>query len=195
MLIEKPQPAYAGIGSRITPTNIKNVMTSIATYMSGKGWTLRSGHAEGADKSFEQIMVDFKNPNPREIYLPWKGYNGADKSNFYISPVNYPFTDEEERITKFYHPNWAKCTPSARLLHKRNTRIILGLADAENFARPVRMVICWTEQGKIIGGTGQALRLAKGLNIPVVNFGEARDQQELEALIHQIDDMSEKLKG
>ena len=36
---------------------------------------------------------------------------------------------------------------------------------------PVNVVICWTEGGRGEGGTGQALRLAKMLNIPIIDYG------------------------
>lgn len=31
--------------------------------------------------------------------------------------------------------------------------------------------MCWTPEGKITGGTGQALRIAKHYEIPILNFG------------------------
>ncbi len=35
---------------------------------------------------------------------------------------------------------------------------------------PVSFVVCWTIGGKISGGTGQALRIAKDLGIPIFNL-------------------------
>jgi hypothetical protein len=34
-------------------------------------------------------------------------------------------------------------------------------------------VICWTPGGKMVGGTGQALRMAAYYGIPVFNLGSA----------------------
>jgi predicted Rossmann fold nucleotide-binding protein DprA/Smf involved in DNA uptake len=45
--------SYAGIGSRKTPWDICNTMVYLARALRRKGYTLRSGHAKGADQSFE----------------------------------------------------------------------------------------------------------------------------------------------
>ena len=44
---------YAGIGSRTTPKVILDLMTSFAKIYAGKGYTLYSGGADGADTAFE----------------------------------------------------------------------------------------------------------------------------------------------
>ena len=44
---------YAGIGSRKTPKDICELMTRVARYLYFKGYTLRSGAADGADTAFE----------------------------------------------------------------------------------------------------------------------------------------------
>lgn len=66
------------------------------------------------------------------------------------------------------HPNWAACSDAARKLHARNCYQILGL----NLDNPVSDVVCWTPGGKGEGGTGQAIRLAKKLGIPVWDLGD-----------------------
>ena len=43
---------YAGIGSRLTPAPVLDLMNRIATHLVKKGWTLRSGGADGADTAF-----------------------------------------------------------------------------------------------------------------------------------------------
>lgn len=48
----------------------------------------------------------------------------------------------------------------------RNVCQILG-ADLHT---PVQMVICWTKGGKLVGGTAQALRIARANNIPIFNL-------------------------
>ena len=44
---------YAGIGSRETPIEVQKAMYRVAKYLEGKGFTLYSGGANGADKAFE----------------------------------------------------------------------------------------------------------------------------------------------
>lgn len=188
---------YAGVGSRETPTHIIELIKYIGCYLCEKGWILRSGAALGADEAFEKaadfIVNKGRNPNAnfKEIYLPWKGYNNSHST---IHPEKYPFSDEEKRFSEMFHPAWAKCGPSARLLHQRNTRIVLGLRELHGErTRPVSFIICWTPNALITGGTGQALRIAKGCQIPVINLGEAKDSSQLEKLVLEIDAMQEKL--
>jgi hypothetical protein len=48
----------------------------------------------------------------------------------------------------------------------RNSFQVLG----PDLQSPVSFVVCWTTGGKISGGTGQALRIAKDLSIPIFNL-------------------------
>lgn len=45
---------YTGIGSRETPEDFLKLFTQVARYLEIKGFTLRSGHARGADYAFEK---------------------------------------------------------------------------------------------------------------------------------------------
>jgi hypothetical protein len=187
---------YAGIGSRETPSHIIEIMNYLGCYLCEKGWILRSGGALGADKAFEQA-ADFivnkgrnLNDNYKEIYLPWEGYNNSKSE---INPSNYPFTQMEDEFAARFHPAWEKCSPSVRLLHKRNTRVLLGLKQLHGeHVRPVRFIVCWTPHGLATGGTGQALRIAKGCQIPVFNLGSATNIDELQNLVLMIDAFQEK---
>lgn len=174
---------YAGIGSRETPEHIQKIMSHCASYLGTKDWTLRSGAADGADQAFE-IGADRVN-GLKEIYLPWRNYNHSISP---IHPVMYPFSDEEKLFAEKFHPAWHKCSPSARLMHQRNGRIMVGLEALHGLeVKAVSFVICWTPEGKITGGTGHALRIAETLGIPVINFGEPKNAKELEAKVMEID--------
>lgn len=48
----------------------------------------------------------------------------------------------------------------------RNSYQVLG----ENLSSPVDFVVCWTENGGLIGGTAQAIRIAYANKIPVFNL-------------------------
>lgn len=142
---------YAGIGSRETPHEVKEEMYRISKTLALAGYTLRSGGAIGADKIFargaEESHVDEGSPRPR-IYRP---------SNV---------TFEAVAMASEYHPAWDRCNAFARKLHGRNCMIVLG----DKLDTPVDFIVCWTEGGKITGGTGQALRMAKKLGITVHNL-------------------------
>ena len=69
---------YAGIGSRSTPDNVLGIMEKLGIVLAKKGFILRSGGADGADKAFEK-GCDLAS-GQKEIYLPWKGFNGNNSS-------------------------------------------------------------------------------------------------------------------
>lgn len=193
---------YAGIGSRETPEHILKIMHHIGAYLWTQGWTLRSGYAEGADKAFDagvQTSIDAAvKPEfvGRETYLPWANFNHATREPHFISPDLLPFSDEEKEFTAKFHPAWKRCSPSARLLHQRNTRIMLGHPDLHGIdVVPVSFVICWTQGGEPKGGTAQALRIATALDIPVINLGRAENPSELEDLVLRVDEYQTKLKS
>lgn len=182
---------YAGIGSRETPEHILNIMHHIGAYLADQKWTLRSGAANGADASFEEGAT--RQGGETEIFLPWAGFNF---SKSLLHPKTYPFSDEEKKFTAQYHPAWNKCSPSARLLHQRNTRIMLGCEGVHGEeVQPVKFVVAWTQGGELKGGTAQALRIAMALNVPIINLGAAQTAQELEDLVLQVDQLQSTLKN
>lgn len=65
-----------------------------------------------------------------------------------------------------------KADASAALI-SRNTYQILGHDGVD----PSDAVLCWTPHGSGSGGTGQAIRIARHVGIPVVDLGETRFAQ------------------
>jgi hypothetical protein len=145
--------AYAGIGSRETPPDILSSMEGIAYWMAGKGWLLRYGGADGADKAFER-GCDYSY-GEKEVLRPEDS------------------TPEAEELASRFHPAWERCNGPARKLHGRNMMIVSG----RKLIEPVQMVICWTKDGKASGGTGQPMRYSDHLKIPTFNlfFTEVRE--------------------
>jgi len=156
------QKIYAGIGSRDTPGEILESMTKIARKFEEHGWILRSGGADGADRAFEAGVAD---PAHKEIYLPWRGFNGRQDWDGCI----WNYTEEHERIAAHYHPKWLFLRHGVKKLHTRNVSQVLG-ADCSS---PANFVICWTRDGRASGGTGQALRIAEDKAIPIFNLHDA----------------------
>ena len=157
--------AYAGIGSRQTPQDVLDYMKNIATRLENEGLTLRSGHAEGADKAFESGSA--KN---HEIYL-------ADD----IQNNTYNNADHATQIAYTEHPNpkYLKAKSFARNLMARNSYQVLG----SDLNTPVDFVVCYApldENGVPKGGTSQAIRIANDLNIPVFNLAEEGAKEALE---------------
>lgn len=164
--------AYAGIGSRSTPLNICNLMTDIAEFLFNKDYILYSGGALGADKAFEKGVKDNKY---KRIFLPWKNYNG-NKSPYYI--VDQRALD----FAKKFHPSWDYLNYYAKKLIARNSYQILG----PGLEKPVvEFVICYTLEGKIKGGTGQAIRIANHFKIPVYNLYHKYDRDRIRKWISE----------
>lgn len=138
--------AYAGIGSRETPPEILSSMEGIAFWLAGKGWLLRSGGADGADKAFERGC----------------DYSYGEKEIFLAKDCTVAAYD----LAEAFHPAWDRCSGFAKRLHGRNMMIISG----QHLREEVQMVICWTKDGRVSGGTGQALRFAQHLKIPIFNL-------------------------
>lgn len=146
---------YAGIGSRDTPGNVLDLMQGIGRHFSHKGYVLRSGGARGADGAFEKGECFGR----KEIFT-------AYHSQFH--PAWFTHASR-------YHPKWGKLNQHAKELHARNSAIVLG----EALDAPVNFIVCWTSDGKASGGTGQALRIADDLGIPVYNLHSLQRADDL----------------
>lgn len=156
---------YTGVGSRATPPDILTKLTYTASILERLGFILRSGHADGADRAFEDGVIYQQN---KQIFLPWKGYKGST-SHFYGARE-----DAISSVNK-YHPAPERLPPEtnapARLLLARNYYQIVGLPGD-----PVSsFVLCWTKDGKEVGGTGQTIRIAMDKGVPVFNFAIESD--------------------
>ena len=80
---------------------------------------------------------------------------------------NKDLISETERIASEVHPAWDRCNEWARGMHSRNCHQILGY----DLKSPVDAVICWTPDGKMVGGTRTALLLTQDAGIPIFNLG------------------------
>lgn len=154
------QKYYTGIGSRKTPENILEFMSDISLFLDKKGYILRSGGADGADSAFE------KNAIQKEIYLPWNGFNGRYDNFFEVN-------EECIKMAEKFHPYWSNLKDSVKKLHARNCFQVLG----KDLNSPSKFLICWTPKGEEVGGTSQALRIAKHFNIKIFNLYKDTDKE------------------
>jgi hypothetical protein len=158
---------YAGIGSRDTPPDILQQMREFAYDAAMKGWVLRSGGADGADTGFEE-GCDLVNGD-KEIFVPWKGFNGRPRPDEFASPSENAYL-----LAEAIHPAYSKLRKGPRALIARNMHQIMGV----DLATPVACVVCWTRDGcesmekysQNTGGTGSAIALADCNGIPIFNF-------------------------
>ena len=161
---------YTGVGSRETPKEVQAMMEAFAFNLAARKWTLRSGHAGGADLAFEHGCNLGK--GLKEIYIPWKGFNDSR------SPY-YTVCDRAKTIASEIHPRFENCTAGAQKLHGRNVYQVLGL----HLNDPSNFLICWTPKGGIVGGTATAIRLAQKYGVQIFNLGLPGPDATLKAAI------------
>lgn len=161
---------YTGIGSRETPKHILDIMSEMAYKLSNTGiFILRSGYADGADKAFSDGVGD----GEMEVYIPWRGFNGTynvkDSRIISLMDIENDIVKRAEEIAMSHHPRWNVLSDGAKKLHTRNVFQIMG----KNLDNPSSVVVCYTHEASGRGGTGQAIRIAKSLGIPIYDLGDS----------------------
>lgn len=160
--------AYTGVGSRKTPAKIQVFMRTLATEFEQRGFTLRSGGAQGADLAFEAGVTS---PQNKEIYKAYQAHQKAMD------------------IARQFHPAWDKCSDYARKLHGRNAFQVLGV----DLQSPSKFLVCWTPDGCYehrtrcyhTGGTGTAISIADYYAIPVFNLARPEHLSKLEEILKE----------
>lgn len=155
---------YAGIGSRETPPDVLALMRDVAFALASLGATLRSGGAPGADVAFEAGCD--AGGGRKEIFVPWASFSGNPAHIVVSSP-------EAAAIAQQHHPAWARLSRGGQALMARNSCQVLGL----DLRSPSHRILCWTRDGGPTGGTGQALRIAASVGIPVRNLFRDDDRR------------------
>jgi hypothetical protein len=172
---------YTGIGGRNTPKEICKQFTIIAGQLETLGFILRSGGAEGADTAFELGVKEDKNKN---IYLPWKGFNGNDSELFLSGIKEFPITEFEINLTKEIYTRFDFVSEPTQLMHIRNLYQVFGTQVKEILypefgvvdphmakAFTSQFIIAWTDRPENdTGGTQFGLHVAKKYDIPTYNF-------------------------
>ncbi len=145
---------YAGVGSRKTPYALRPRIRRYAQILDEMGYTLRSGGAPGADTFFEEGATR------KEIYLPWPGFQR--RAGIVVGDI-----PRLRAIAAKYHPAWPHLPHWMQLLHTRNVAQLMGV---EEDAPLSKFVLCYTPDAAGGGGTGQAIRIARGYGIPVYDL-------------------------
>lgn len=161
---------YTGIGSRTITPEIKNDMMTLAGELEKMDYTLRSGNATGSDQAFAS------GTNKAQIWLPWtnfeKEFQREHPEHVYKTPNKHIFDEEADESVNKFHPIGSALVGTSRLLMARNYRQVRGWGEPDS-----SFIICWTHDGTDVGGTGQAIRVAKHYKIPVFNlFDMTKDE-------------------
>ena len=163
--------SYTGVGSRDTPYPVIIAMQHIGTFLYAAGWVLRSGGAVGADTAFQGANIR----DGDEIYLPWKGFNHSTSLLYNTDNRTVDILKDTISSTHF-----KKLSQSAIKLHSRNVHQVLG----KDLETPSRFLVCWTKDGKDVGGTATAIKLARGLRIPIINLGNITSEDPKDFVIY-----------
>jgi predicted Rossmann-fold nucleotide-binding protein len=156
------QPVVAIIGTR-NPDHQQERKARFLSYelSHNHNCTISTGAAYGIDEAAMKGALAEK----LNVYLPWSSYNRE------IIPDRAKIVVASERLHPHwyasvtqYHPAASRLKPGVRSLHARNYGI-LEHAD---------LVIAFpNEDGG--GGTGQGIRIAQALNIPVMQFNKGAE--------------------
>ncbi|MCE6958269.1 macro domain-containing protein [Cereibacter sphaeroides] len=148
---------FAGVGSRETPDPVLSVMQETGALLAADGWRLRSGGAIGADTAFWE--------GARTAGLPMEIFVIENRPEIPGAILGVP--EPHRRMVRSVHPAPHRLGQKGMMLMARNGAQVFGL----DFTRPSDCVICWTVGGSGKGGTGQAIRLATMVGIPVLDLG------------------------
>lgn len=170
---------YAFIGTRRiveVPREALRAYDEALEWAVAQKGVIRTGAAKGADqRAAERAAVRRARV---ELVLPWVGYERNwvdDLCGRYPRTVSTETFDadrsEEHKAwlgtVDQYHPIGPLLRFPTRRLHARNAGIVL----------PCRVVIA-IPMLPDLGGTGQGIRVAKGLNIPVFNLSTEKGRKE-----------------
>ncbi len=158
---------YAGIGSRQTPQKVLLQMEKIGTFLAERGYTLRSGCAEGADTYFERGCDNVGGVkqvwNPSENYFPLHEW-AIEKA----SEVCWEYPLEKMKAYTIS-------------LITRSMYQIYGDSESLEGSIPVEFVVYWSKgnplkKGRDSGGTRYAVRAAHSFGVPTYNLRTQKEE-------------------
>ena len=156
--------SYSGIGTRETTPKEEERILKISEKLS-KSFVLYSGNASGSDRKFQEGC----NGNC-VLFLPWASFD-SDKYDFTKALDVFDLGKSPEGMASVekFHPNGKNMKYTHKLLMSRNYHQIMGY---KQYPRVSFVVCCASEddEGNVLGGTGQAVRIAKNIGIPVINI-------------------------
>jgi hypothetical protein len=177
---------YTGVGSRACPGDVLELMEEVAGWLAGRGWTLRSGHAQGADRAFERGAA-----GKAVVYLPWYGFGvrpyqddpGMRVMGEAVVLHSTALQRRYDRLVKLGIRSGQYVSQAVKWLHGRNVCQVLGHAVLEADEEPSGFVVCWCPEanGEPQGGTATAVKLARHHGIEVLNLWRAEDRKRVES--------------
>ena len=162
---------YTGIGARETPPDVLALMRRIARHFAARGVVLRSGGSPGADIAFAEGCGD----GPKEIYLPWPGFNG-NTSPLVLDDAWYARIAASEAWAVLRKALGGESPPveldalprETRLRYARDVPQVLG----RDLASPSDLILCWTPPAGPPEGTRIALYVARRYGVAIANLND-----------------------
>jgi hypothetical protein len=157
--------SYAGIGSRRITEQEEQLIIKISGKLADSGMVVYSGNADGADISFQK-----GSGGKCVLMLPWTKFN-TKKYDVMNSLARFSLGKSPDGLVAIdkYHPSPASLTFGGRSMMARNFHQIMGY----DVYPKVSFVVCCSDRDEnknVIGGTGQACRIAIDNGIPVFNI-------------------------
>ncbi len=175
----------AGIGSRDLDEEQRDICFRLGRVIAERGGEVHSGNAEGADQAFAN-GANSVDPKWVHLHLPWPNFNREAIVRGNVIHLPHPQSHYDVTAAK-YHPNWQYLKQGAKKLHTRNVSIIVHPA-------PKDMVLAYPSLKLGGGGTGQGMRIAEGMGVPLWNLREVEQSEDSNSLlahiIHLIFEMS-----
>lgn len=171
---------YAGIGNPKAPPNIVAKCTELGKYLDSKNFTLRTGGGNTeVEEAFEATTEN------KELFLPWKKFNDKESKISHYDPCI-------AAIAQKLQPGYEGLEFWRQSFFNRTVGLMLG----KNGKSPVRLLICWSQDGveqakdrlATTGFIGIAISTAAQLRIPVFNL---KNEDAVGRIKLYVDGMSE----
>lgn len=154
------------IGTRQPDDLQLSIASVMSAELSHQGYRIATGGAYGIDQA---AMLHCDPQTHLIVYLPWLGYNSAIIPEMagrivYTPAIHQPWTQSVNK----HHPRVSALTRGSFALHARNYGIIEGAELVLAFPDPTGD-----------GGTGQGVRVAKALGIPLLEIRKGTETLSL----------------
>lgn len=154
---------YAGIGSRQLSKEELQLCYHIGYDLATKGWALKTGAATGADQAFAEGALS--GGGHVELCLPWWSYERTWVEKAVEQGAKVCVLDDNDKdafmSVESFHPAGKNLKPAIKRLHARNYLIV----------KDTSLVIAFPK-GPTMGGTGQGIRIATHLGIPIFRLDQ-----------------------
>jgi hypothetical protein len=172
---------YTGIGSRDISKEEEQRIDYVVKKLYNLDYICFSGNAPGSDITFQRCSN-----NKCVVFLPWKNFN---KEMYDPEQALDHFVVGNEKVgleaAEKFHPNFKNLSCGGRALHARNYFQIFGY---DVYPKSEFVICCASEDStrKVLGGTGQAIRIAKHNHLEIINLRNDIWKFQFETLINKI---------